>query len=144
MSDRDTVVTTGYVRGGELRLRSGRLFRQAVAKFPEDAELLVTVKRQRARRSLQSNAYYWSAVVGTLSDHTGYTPDEIHELLKAKFLPKRLAVCDGNGEERGEFVIGGSTTVLDNVQFSDYIRAIKLWASEELGCYIPEPNEVAA
>lgn len=142
MTDRGTVITTATVERGELRLRNGRAFREAVARFPDGSPLVVSVTRLRAQRSLQANAYYWSAVVGTLSEHTGYTPDEVHELLKMKFLPKRLAMCDGNGEVRGEFVIGGSTTRLDNLEFSDYIRAIRIWAAEDLDVTIPDANEV--
>lgn len=61
----------------------------------------------------------------------------MHDVLKAKFLPKTLAVQDGNGEIVGEFVIGGSTVKLDKQQFSDYVRDIKAWALT-LGVEIPE------
>ncbi len=97
--------------------------------------------KKKATRSQKSNAFYWAVVVETLAEHTGYTPDEMHEVLKAKFLPKTLAIQDKNGEIVGEFVIGGSTVKLNTNQFSDYIRDIKTWAREALDVEIPEPED---
>lgn len=96
--------------------------------------------KKKATRSLPANAYYWACVVGTLAEHTGYTPDEMHEVLKAKFLPKTLAVQDKNGEIVGEFVIGGSTVKLNTTEFSDYVRDIKTWAREQLDVEIPDAD----
>jgi hypothetical protein len=76
-----------------------------------------------------------------LAEHTGYTPDEIHEILKAKFIPKRLAITNGNGEICGEFVLGGSTTKLDTLDFSEYCERIREWAAESLDIVIPDPSE---
>ena len=38
------------------------------------------------QRSNQQSRYYWGIVVQILSEHTGFTKDEVHELLKRKFL----------------------------------------------------------
>jgi hypothetical protein len=105
-----------------------------------DGEVEIRIERKRATRNQQQNRLYWGVVLWALSEHTGYTPDELHEICKAKFLPKQLAVADGNGEVVGEFVIGGSTTKLSMGEFSDYLRQIKLWAAE-LGVVIPESSE---
>ncbi len=75
-----------------------------------------------------------------LSDHTGYTVDEMHDLCKAQFLPKRLAIADGNGEVVGEFVLGGSTRRLTTSEFHDYIEQVRQWAAG-LDCDIPDPQE---
>lgn len=91
----------------------------------------------RATRSLQANAFYWACVVETLAEHTGYSPDEMHDVLKAKFLPKRLAVQDRNGALVGEFVIGGSTVRLTTQEFTEYVRQITAWAEDQLEIEIP-------
>ena len=82
-------------------------------------------------RSLNENSYYWKIVVRTLSDHTGFEPEEMHELLKWKFL--RVV--------RGKLEACRSTTSLSTVDFEDYLSKIRMWASQELNCWIPEPNE---
>jgi hypothetical protein len=92
-----------------------------------------------ATRSTQANAWYWACVVGLVADHTGYTPDEIHEIYKAKFIPKAMAIADGNGEIVGEVVLGGSTTRMDTVEFSDFCERIREWAAT-LGVVIPDPE----
>ena len=96
--------------------------------------------KKRATRSLQANAYYWGVIVDLLSEHTGYTPDEMHEFLKAKFVPKKLAVQDGNGVIVDELVIGGSTAKMNVNQFYEYCAGIKEWAAMELDVFIPDPE----
>jgi hypothetical protein len=75
-----------------------------------------------------------------LSEHTGYTVDELHEWAKAKFIPKHLALLDKNGEVRDDLVIGGTTTRLNRVEFNEYIEALRKFAAEELGVVIPDPD----
>ena len=133
------IVMPARLERGTLRLNRRRL--DVLLAGHRDCSVLLTIERQHATRSLSQNAYYWGVVVQTLSEHTGFTPDEMHEVLKAKFLPKKLAVTDGNGEIKGEFVIGGTTTRLNKIQFGDYLRDIHVWASEDLRVHIPAPNE---
>lgn len=133
-------VTTGAVEGGKLLLRNRKAFNEALSSM-KDGEVLVTVARARATRSLSQNAWYWGVIVELISEHTGYTPDEVHELLKAKFIPKKLAVQDGNGEIKGEFVIGGSTQKLNKLTFGEYCEAIRQWAAQDLDIVIPDPVE---
>ena len=133
------VETTGSVKRGRLEIRNRKTFAAALKRM-RDGEVRVTVERTRAARSDQQNRWYWGVIVDLLSEHTGFTPDEMHEVLKAKFMPKRLAVTDGNGEIKGEFVIGGTTTKLDKVAFGEYCEAIRTWAAEELGVVIPDPD----
>lgn len=129
---------TGAIKKGKLILRNRRALKLALKAF-SDCEVAVRIERRRANRSQPQNRWYWGCIVQALSDHTGYSPDEMHAVLKAKFIPKRLAVTDGNGEICGEFVIGGSTAKLDKTAFAEYCEAIRQWAAE-LGVAIPDPN----
>lgn len=136
MSDWPVIVPAQLV-SGRLKLNRRRL--ADLLKCRRDCELSILIEKKHATRSLASNAYYWAGVVGAISDHTGYTPDEVHEILKAKFLPKKLALADGNGVVVDELVIGGSTSSLNNIEFGDYIRAIRQWAAETLDLTIHDP-----
>lgn len=133
-------VTTGVIRRGKLKVSNGTKWIEAIRNFGE-GPVLVTLKRVRATRSLQSNAFYWGVVVHAISEHTGYTPEETHDALKMLFLPKHLAYADGNGEVIKDLVIGGSTTQLNQVEFSNYVAQIKDWARETLQIAIPEPDD---
>lgn len=135
------IVASAQVKGGKLFIRNRRGFDQQIAQLREGWEVEVAVTRRRATRSLPQNAYYWGVVVELIAEHTGYTPDEIHDICKAMFIPKRLAVQDGNGEIVGEYVIGGSTRTLNKVQFGEYVEAIRRWAADTLDVVIPDPNE---
>ncbi len=134
-------VTTGTIRHGKLNVSNAGQWMNGLRSFP-DGPVVITVAPRRATRSLQSNAYYWGVVVHTIANYTGYSPDETHQALKALHLPKPLAFADGNGEVVGELVIGGSTRVLNNNEFSDYIRRIRLWAHETLNLEIPDAESV--
>jgi hypothetical protein len=134
------IVTTALLVKGRMRIRNWNRVASELRKM-RDGELRVEIRRARATRSLSQNAWYWGCVVGLVAEHTGYTPDEIHEIYKAKFIPKKLAFADGNGEVLGEFVIGGTTTRLNTLEFSEYCEAIREWASDTLGVVIPDPSE---
>lgn len=90
-------------------------------------EIFVKIKP----RSRQENSYYWSVVVGTLADHTGFSPEEIHAALKMKFL--KIV--------KGKLESCRSTTELTVGEFEDYLSKIRMFANEELNCLIPLPNE---
>ncbi len=128
------------MNAGRLRLPSSERFAAQLRQL-RDGDYEMVLERKRATRSQQQNRFYFGVVLRALSDHTGYPPDEIHEICKAKFLPKRLAVADGNGEIVGEFVIGGSTRKLTQQEFTDYMDAVTVWAGE-LGCAFDEYTPV--
>lgn len=134
-------VTTGLIQGGALEIRNRAALKQALRGM-KDGEVLIRIERLRATRSQRQNAWYWGCIVQLLAEHTGYTPDEMHEVLKAKFIPKRFAVADGNGEIRDELVIGGSSAKLNTVEFGEYCEAIRQWAAESLSVVIPDPEDV--
>ena len=102
----------------------------------EEKTVVITVREQKKRRSLNLNAYYWSVVVKLLSDNTGYDKDEMHEVLKSMFLRTRYKL-------NGVWVDGTkSTTKLNSKEMIEFIDNVKRFASTELSVYIPDPNDV--
>lgn len=141
----DHVVASGRVQHGKLFIRDRRTFDKQIAQLKESWELEISVQRRRATRSIQSNRYYWSQVVGLVAQYTGESPDTIHDIYKAKFLPRVIQVPNiRTGEVVAEFTLGGSTRKLNTKEFSDYIRAIKEWAHDELNVIIPEAEPLDA
>lgn len=132
-------VTSGFVHDGELHIRNRRGLDRAMAQMRK-GEVVITIARRHAIRSLEASAYYWSVPVRLVAEHTGHSPDEIHEIFKAMFLPKHLAVTDGNGEIQGEFVIGGTTTKLNKPDFYDFVQRCREWAREKLSVETPDPD----
>lgn len=139
----DEVSALARVQRGKLFIQHRRQFDALVSRLDPSWQLEVSVKRLRATRSTAANKFYWGVVLAALSDFTGYTPEELHDVCKAKFLPKALAFADGNGEVVEQYVLGGSTRQLDTQAFAAYVERIRQWAASELDCYIPSSDEPA-
>jgi hypothetical protein len=107
-----------------------------ILKTLKEVKYSFEIKQYRATRSNPQNRYYWGCVLNILSQHTGFTPEEMHELLKQKFLPVLKMLPNGE-----EVKIPGSTAELDTSDFEDYLEKVKQFSIQELDCYIPDPNE---
>lgn len=137
----DEVIATAQVKKGKLYIRDRETFDEAIKRLDDRWMLEVSVKRLRATRSQKQNRYWWGVCIHLVSEHTGYQPEEIHEIAKQMFLPKRLCFSDGNGEVVGEFVMGGSTRTLKTDEFAEFVERFKQWAAETLQIAIPDADE---
>jgi hypothetical protein len=92
----------------------------------------VELEKWRASRSGNQNRYYWGVVVALVSEWTGYTPNEAHDMLRGLFLrkPGTPGIPDTIR----------STTDLSTAEFEEYMTAVRIWAGEH-GVFIPQPNE---
>jgi hypothetical protein len=133
------IVLVGHLRAGKV-LFSQKALAQLL-RGRQDCPVEITIERKHATRSGAQNRMYWGFYVHLISEHTGYTPDEVHDLLKTKFLPKKLAVADQHGEVTDEFVVGGSTAKLNKIEFGEYLERIQIWATETLGVVVPDPPQ---
>ena len=93
-------------------------------------------KKDASQRSIQQNRYLFGVVYKLISEETGYTDYEVHEIFKTLFLKKYLRI--GKKEIR----ITESTTKLNTKEFESYCESIRMWCSSNLGFSIPEPNEI--
>jgi beta-glucosidase/6-phospho-beta-glucosidase/beta-galactosidase len=91
----------------------------------------IDIQSIRHSRSIPQNKYYWKIIVNMLGDELGYSPEEMHDALRIKFLTihsESLPTVQ-------------STTKLTTKEFEEYTSKIREWASLELGVCIPLPNE---
>jgi hypothetical protein len=102
----------------------------------EGSEIDLTLEKHKSTRSMSQNKYYWSVIVKMISDETGYSTDEAHEIIKAKFLEDRAKI----GNEWIAF--SRSTAGLKTSEFEELMTEIREWASVTLNLMIPLPNEV--
>lgn len=136
--------TTGYVEGGVLKIRNRKHLAEHFKTW-RNCEVVVRIEKAHAIRSLESNALYWAGFVHPLSEFTGYTPSEIHAYLKKRFLPNQhMMITNAKGEIVDESDIEPTTTKLNKVEFSDYLRDIKIWALEDLGLELGSLREMAS
>lgn len=106
-------------------------FFKNLPKLLLEKRYIMTIKEFKNQRSKNQNNYYWGIVLDILSKDTGYTPDEMHELMGKKFL---------SYEKKGEMFVK-STTKLNTKDMEDYLENVRRFASMEFGIYIPLPNE---
>jgi hypothetical protein len=131
-------VLMARIDGGRFLVNGWNRFLDRVKRMQKGI-YTVTIERQHSKRSPAANSLYWAVYIPALVEYTGFEADEMHEILKAKFLPKHRAITDGNGEIVGEYVLGGSTSELNLPDFNDYLRRIAEWA-RTLGVEIPEAS----
>jgi hypothetical protein len=101
----------------------------------EGCNVTVRVEKKKKQRSLSQNAWYWGVCVELLADFCGYSPDEMHESLKEKFL--------GSERDKNGLVKIRSTAALSTDEFVDYTNRIVIWAAQQLSVFIPGPGEVS-
>lgn len=100
----------------------------------------VIVRPYKYKRSNEQNRYYWGVVVKEVADHTGYSSEEVHEMLKSIHLQRGVMLETRKGLK--EIRTSGSTATLKTGEMEEYLSKCRQWASVELGIYLPEPNEV--
>jgi len=101
-----------------------------LSKVPLAPVLQVTIEEYDPTRSGQQNRRYW-LLLRAISGNTGHDVDEIHELLKMKFLGKRAIEIAG---ERA--VVSPSTRKLKVKEFKEYMDKVEGWAIENLGVWL--------
>ena len=107
-----------------------------LATMPENVEVVIKSLSQRNPRSNNQNRYYWGVIIPILSNETGYTKDEVHEVLKTMFLSTHITF----GKQ--QYSIPKSTKDLTTIETEEYFERIRTFASLELNANIPLPNEV--
>ena len=125
----------------------------------EGKPLVVTIKPQSTKRSLNQNSLYWDWLT-EVQNKTGQDKEDLHFEFKKKFLISILRRDDeGYAEmchaitllkqsesEQYEAVANGviretSTTRLNTKQFTEYLGLIQAYASKELGVFLRSPDD---
>jgi len=99
----------------------------------------VEVKKHRNTRSNVQNNYYWKCIVQVLAEELGYFNDEMHDILRTKFL-NEWEMVEINNKKIGLNKIV-STTSLNTKEFENYAEQIRIWALSDLGIRLMLPNE---
>lgn len=93
----------------------------------------------KKQRSSSQNRYYFGVVLPRISEHTGFTTEEAHEVLKYRFLKSWKTIKTTRGHEEVEYI--RSTTDLNTSEFEAYMSKVREFSSQNLQCWVPEPHE---
>lgn len=101
-----------------------------LAKIPVDEMMELSLKPYKPTRSQKQNARYW-LLIEKISQHTGHDKDELHEMMKARFLgtfEKELA---------GETITAiRSSAKLKVKEFAEYSEKVESWMVSTLGIWL--------
>ncbi len=127
----------GRIENAKLRVYQKPLFADYL-KTLEDREIEITVQKRRDQRTINQNRFLWGVVYKLISEHTGHTPEKIHDFCKDKFLDTKIIKV---GDEERE-VKKCTHDVPKDRFFEDYIDPVRMWAAEYLEIVIPDPDTV--
>lgn len=124
------------LRDGKIVFDNRKIFDKTLAQY-EDGKIIVEVRREKNKRTLDQNAYYWGVVLKTISIDTGHTEQELHDVLKA-YIPKKTMPFIKKDGSTINVSVPRSTTELSTGEFSEYIERIRAKFAMEFGIIIPE------
>jgi hypothetical protein len=94
----------------------------------------IVAKPYRRNRRIEQNDFYWTLLTH-ISQETGYTKDDLHDMMRYKFLGMQQKEVAGVNIEYLP-----STTKLKVGEMADYLTQIEQWASQ-LGIWLPAREE---
>lgn len=78
----------------------------------------------KPKRSTLANRYYWE-ILSQAGEQSGHTKDELHALMRWKFLGAKQTEVMGN-----MFNLLPTTTDLNTKEFSDYVKSVEAYILE--------------
>jgi hypothetical protein len=96
----------------------------------------IKVSKIEKKRSLDQNRLYWLYLT-CISQETGNDKNDLHEFFKRKY-------CFWNEINmfNESLITIKSTTTLTTKQFTEYLEKIVIFASQELGITLPNPDDL--
>lgn len=128
----ERLIHEGHKVDGRLVLKNPRWFKGMLQQTP-DCPVVVTVERKKRSRSKEQMGYLWAVVYPYIAEHTGHTPEDLHDIFKAKYLRRKRVW------RNGDVVIVGSTSDLSTNEMAEFITNIIVEANE-LGISVPPPD----
>lgn len=133
------IATVELVEGvKKLRLTSPKHWQSMVYKLTPGKRYGVMVSEYKASRSRSQLNYYW-AVLGYLSDYTGYQPEELHDaIMRAKFGTTTVKIGPIEQEVRKSISNVARFPTSDMVELITEVLKIAV----DLGVHIPTKEEL--
>lgn len=100
--------------------------------------LEVIICNHKPARTAPQRKYYFGVIVSLLSEHTGFTREEMNEELKFKFNKKSVQRPDGSW-----LVYGGSIESEKVGECERIFEEIRQWAFEYMNLVIPLPEKIS-
>lgn len=120
----------GIIKEGKMILNNRDKFIKELSQF-EGKEIVIKIIERNNNRTKDQNSLLWSWI-GILANSTGYTKEEMKELIQVKFLQRERLDSDGYTET---YIKGTST--LSKQEFNDLMNQISYWSNSTLQITLP-------
>lgn len=124
----------GRLKDGKIVLNNERWLKGHLSLY-EDCAITLVVERRAKDRSKEQLGYLWGVVYPEMSNHTGMSPEDIHDALKSKYL-KRKVLWRGY-----DMFSPRSTSQLTVGEMAEFISNVILEAGE-MGIEVPPPDKL--
>ena len=88
----------------------------------------LVLREKTTEVSEEARGYYKKVVCGLISEHTGDTPNEVHEILKKQVLFPQFHRTTTKG--------------MTSAEYREYLNAVLIYSAQTIGVPIPEPEKV--
>src|SRR3990167_10781330 len=121
--------------GGKMTFQENGRDRFTRFLLSNKGKYLLTLKKPTRRRSTPQNAWYWACVLPVIADYIGEEDlEEVDRLMESQHLRTQVSV-------KGKmYTKVGRGSKLNSHDFGEYVERVRMWASKELGCVIPDPD----
>jgi len=126
----------GTIRNSKLHLEDIDSYNSYLLTL-EDKRVELVVKKEEIARTNQQSRYLFGVVYELISEATGYTKEEVHEMMKSILLKDHKEV---NGKS---YTVVRSTSSLNTCEMSEYIENVKRFGATELQLNIPEASKIS-
>ncbi len=135
-----TPIFSGEVKDGKFKMSDSDFERYWKWLLSHSGKYQFIIKKVFKKRSLPQNNWYWGVILPMIADEMGEeNHDEVHAILRSKFLSKTKVIKGKNGELE-EVKITGRTHKLSTHLFSIYVEKCRKFGAEFYGLNIPDPD----
>lgn len=122
---------------GKLTIHKKKLFDKYVASLK--GLVSIEIKKRRAKRSLNQNAYYWK-ILEIIGDEYGIEKEELHDYFGAEYRSIKKVLTNKVTGEIFELDFIRSTSSMNKIEFGEYLDKVIAWAAN-MGIIILSPEE---
>ena len=123
----------GIIKNNKLVLNNKEGFINDL-KLLEGKEVVIKIIERNNKRTNDQNSLLWQWI-SILSSYTGYTKEEVKELISYKFLQRERVGDDGYNET---YLKGTST--LSKKEMSEFMNNVSIWSNTTLNIILPSTD----
>ena len=120
----------GIIKNHKLILNNKKQFNKQLIEL-EGKDVVIKIVERNNKRTNDQNSLFWNWIK-ILSDYTGYTKEEMKEMVSYKFLKRERVDNEGYTET---YLQGTST--LSKKEFNEFMNDVSRWSNTTFNISLP-------